>query len=182
MCSCGEANSVQHALSCTRGGLPIHRHNNICDLTSSLMEEVSTLTEREPALQQLSGKVLYGQSSNTHDDSQVVIRCRGFWNSQQDAFFDIRVFNPMASSKRTTSLNSTFTWHERKKRRMYDQHIRKVEHGSFKLLVFSASGRMGPSTTIAYKSLAGLLASKRGQTYSLVMKWLRCRLSFSQIS
>ena len=179
LCLCGKANNVQHALSCTKGGLPIHRHNDIRDLTASLMEEVSTSTEREPALQPLSGEVLYGRSSNTQDDSRVDIRCRGFWNSQQDAFFDVRVFNPMASSNRTTSLISTFTRHEREKRRMYDQCIREVEHGSFTPLVFSASGGMGPSTTIAYKRLAALLATKRGQSYSLVMRWLRCRLSFS---
>ena len=43
-----------------------------------------------------------------------------------------------------------------------------TEHGSFTPLVFLAAGGMGPSTTIAYKCLAALLAEKRGQKYSLV--------------
>ena len=34
-------------------------------------------------------------------------------------------------------------------------------------LVFLAAGGMGPSTTIAYKRLAALLAEKRGQKYSV---------------
>ena len=168
-----------HALRSIKGGLPIHRHNDICDLTASLMEEVSTSTETEPALQPLSGEMMHGLSANIQDDSRVDIRCRGFWNPQQDAFFDLRVFNPLASSNQTPALSTVFTRHEREKRRAYDQRIREVEHGSFTPLVFSFSGGMGPSTTIAYKRLAALLAEKRGQRYSLVMTWLRCRLSFS---
>ena len=76
-------------------------------------------------------------------------------------------------------INTVFTQHEREKRRAYNQRIREVEHDSFTPLIFSASGGMGPSTTIAYRRLAALLAEMRGQRYSLVMTWLRCRLSFS---
>ena len=177
-CACGKANNVQHVLSCMKGGLPIHRHNDIRDLTASLMEEVSTSTETEPALQPLSSEMMHGLSANIQDDSRVD-RCRGFWNPQQNAFFDVRVFNPLASSNQTPALSTVFMRHEREKRRAYDERIREVEHGSFTTLVFSVSGGMGPSTTTAYKRLAALLAEKRGQRYSLVMTWLRCRLSFS---
>ena len=60
-CLCGKANSDNlHALSCTKGGLPIYRHNDVRDLTasSSLMEEVSRSTGKEPMLQLLSGESL----------------------------------------------------------------------------------------------------------------------------
>ena len=121
VCSCGKANSVQHALSCTTGGLPIHRHDDIWDLTATLMEEVSSLTEIEPHLQPLAGEVLQGRSANTRDDGRVDIRCMGFWNKHQDAFFDVRVFNPLASSNQNPTINSTFLRHEKEKRRTYDQ-------------------------------------------------------------
>ena len=101
------------------------------------------------------------------------------WNKHQDAFFDVRVFNPLASSNQNPTINSTFLRHEKEKRRTYDQRAREVEHGSFTPLVFSASGGMGPATTIAYKRLATMLAQKRGQRYCEVMQWLRCRVSFS---
>ena len=47
------------------------------------------------------------------------------------------------------------------KRNEYNQRIREIEYGSFAPLVFAASGGMGPSTTIANKRLASLLASRR---------------------
>ena len=57
------------------GGLPIHRHKDIRDLTATLMEEVSSLIEIEPHLQPLTGKVLLGRSANTRDDGRVDLRC-----------------------------------------------------------------------------------------------------------
>ena len=170
---------MQHALSCTTGGLPIHHHNDIRDLTATLMEEGSSLTEIEPHLQPLTGEVLLGRSANTRDDGHVDIRCMGFWNKHQYAFFDVRVFNPLATSNQNPTINSTFLRHEKEKRRTYDQRVREVEHGSFTPLFFSASGGMGPATTIAYKRLATMLAQKRGQRYCEVMQWFRCRVSFS---
>ena len=94
-------------------------------------------------------------------------------------FFDVRVFNPLAASNQNPNILMTFQRHEREKRRLYDQRIREIEHGSFTPLVFSACGGMGPSTTIAYKRLAALIAEKRGQRYCCVMQCLRCQLSFS---
>ncbi len=38
---------------------------------------------------------------------------------------------------------------------------------------------MGREATVAVKRLADALALKRRETYSHVMNWLRCRLSFS---
>ena len=93
--------------------------------------------------------------------------------------FDVRVFTPLAASNCNTPLSSVFRRHEQEKCREYDQRIREIEHGSFAPLIFAASGGMGASTTIAYKRLASLLASRRGHMYSTTMRWLRCRLSFS---
>ena len=143
------------------------------------MSEVNTNIETEPQLQTLSGESLSRRSANAQDNSRVDIRCRGFWCSSQDALFDVRVFNPLAASNRNTPFSSVYRWHEQEKRREYDQRSREIEYGSYAPLVFAASGGMGPSTTIAYKRLASLLASRRGHMYSTTMQWLHCRLSFS---
>ena len=91
------------------------------------------------------------------------------------------MFNPLAPSNSRSSLNATYRHHESLKRRSYEQRVREVEHGSFTPLVFSATGGMVPAATIAYKSLASLLADKRQQTYNKTISWLRCSLSFSLV-
>ena len=40
MCACGSNFSVDHAMSCAKGGFPSIRHNEICDLTATLLTEV----------------------------------------------------------------------------------------------------------------------------------------------
>ena len=88
--------SMQHALNCKVGGLPIHCHNDIRDLIASLISEVCVNTNIEPSLQPLSGECLERKSANTRDDGRLGIRCRGFRQTGQDAYFDIRAFNPLA--------------------------------------------------------------------------------------
>ena len=174
-CVCGKSNDVQHALSCRVGGLPIHRHNDIRDLSASLISEVCTTTEIERTLQPLTGERLDRQSANAQDEARLDIRCRGFWQFGEDAFYDIRVFNPFAASnKNQANTPLTFIYASMiKKKRSYDQRVHEVEHGSFVPLVFSATGGMGPSTTVAYKRLASLLSQKRDHPYAETMRWFR---------
>ena len=57
--------------------------------------------------------------------------------------------------------------------------MREVERGSFTPLVFSSLGGMGKAATVMYRRLANLLSDKWNSSYSLIMGWLRCSLSFS---
>ena len=43
--ACGKANRVEHALSCCKGGHVIRRHNEIRDVTVSLLGEVTQNVE-----------------------------------------------------------------------------------------------------------------------------------------
>ncbi len=134
----------------------------------------------EPSLQHLSGEALSYATATTEDEARLDIRAKGFWgNRHQRAFFDVRVFNPNAPTYRSLQLATVYHRHEREKQRMYEQRVHEVELGSFTPLVFSTSGGMAKSTTIAYKRLASMLADKRDQPYSTVMAWLRCHLSLS---
>ena len=79
----------------------------------------------------------------------------------------------------TEIYRSPWCMHSKRKRRKYEQSVREVELGSVTPLVFSTSGGMAKSTTVAYKWLAFPLSQKSDQPYSLVMGWLHCHLSFS---
>ena len=96
----------------------------------------------------------------------------------QKAFFDVKVFNPNASSYRGSQVSSLYQKFEKDKRHKHEQRIREVEMASFTPLVFSTSGGMSGCTNIFYKRLAYLFSLKK---YSNVMAWLRCHLSFSLI-
>ena len=101
--------------------------------------------------------------------------------SEQDAFLEERVLNPHASSNRLSSPGACYRRHEREKRRMYEERIREVEHGSFTPLVFAATGGMGIAVEVFYKRLVLLISERNDQPYGTSMAWIRCRISFSLI-
>ena len=99
-CTCGTAFSTDHAIICPMGGFPSIRHNELRDVTASLLSEVCHNVATEPRLQPLSGEPLTHRTAITSDDSRLDIRARGFWSAAQDAYFDVRVFHPNAPSNR----------------------------------------------------------------------------------
>ena len=176
-CACGTKFSIEHALSCPKGGFPSIRHNEIRDLTATLLTEICNDVCIEPDLQPIDGEVLTGSSSNTQDGARLDIAANGFWGGRfERTFFDVRVFNPHAPSNRHPNC---YRKHEMEKKRQYEQRVREIEHASFTPLVLSATGGMANEATVFYKRLASCLAAKWDQSYSQTMSWLRCRLTFS---
>ena len=156
-CECGRPFSVDHSLSCLKGGFPTLRHNEILDLTASLLNNVCHDVRIEPHLQPLSGESMRYRTAKTDTEARSDISACGFWGSRfEKIFMDVRIFNPNAESYRNCTPETCFRRHEQEKRRQYDQCIREIEHASFSPLVFSTSGGMGKSTSIVYKRLAQL--------------------------
>ena len=179
-CECGAKFSVEHALSCPKGGFPSIRHNEIRDLTANLLTEVCSDVCIEPELQPVTGEVFTGATSNSQDGAQLDIAVNGFWGGRSErTFLDVRVFNPHAPSNQQPSLASCYRKQEAVKKRAYEQRVREIEHASFTPLVLSATGGMANQATAFYKRLASRLATKWDQPYSSTMAWLRCRLTFS---
>ena len=79
-------------------------------------------------------------ASNSEDRASLDVCAQGFWGDRhQRAFFDVRVFNPLAPSNYRSSLTSAYRHHETQKRRRYEERVWEIEHGSFTPLVFSAT-------------------------------------------
>ena len=98
----------------------------------------------------------------------------------QDAFFDVWVFNLLASSNRNTTIPALLKANERTKRRSYEQRIIEVEHGSFTPLVFADTGGMSPAVSTFYKRLASMIAKKHNQDCGLrTINWTGYWLRFS---
>ena len=79
--------TVGHALSCTRGGFPTLRHNEVRDLTASMLSEVCSNVSIEPALQELSGETLLGNSANRNSGARVDVAADGFWGRGRERTF-----------------------------------------------------------------------------------------------
>ena len=119
--------------------------------------------------------------ANQADGAPLDIKAGGFWGRSrfEVTFFDVRVFNPYATSYRLTPPQRIFENHDRRKRRLYEERVRAMEGGSFTPLVFSRTGATGPTSEAFLKRLASLLSQKRNVQYAETMGWLRCRLAFA---
>ena len=139
-CNCGMSCSVDYAMTCNLGFPTIH-HNEIRDLTASLLSEVCHNVAIEPHVQPLNSEGFHHKSANTDENSRLDIRARVFWNLGQDAYFDVRVLHPNAPSYCSMDLPAIYHRHEKK--RQYSQRVKEVEHGVFTPLVFFYDWRNG---------------------------------------
>ena len=116
-CECGEVFTVEHALSCPKGGFQILRHNEIRDFTASLLTEVCHDVQVEPELQPLTGESLTNATANTQDGARLDISANGVWGGRfEKTFLDVRVFNPLAPSNRHSTPSTCYMKHEREKK------------------------------------------------------------------
>ena len=179
-CHCGARFSVEHALSCPKGGFPTIRHNEIRDLTASLLSEVCKDVCTEPTLQPIPESSLNGACANHQPGARLDVAANGVWGGQHErTFFDVKVFNPHAPSNKTPDPQTAYRKHEKIKKRDYEERILNFEQATFTPIIMSTTGGMGKEATALYKRLATMLAAKWGDPYSRVLCWLRCRLGFS---
>ena len=179
-CTCGYPFSIDHALTCKTGGFPAIRHNEVRDITASLLSEVCHGVTIEPHLQPLTGEVMSHNTTVTEDGARLDVAMYGFWGGRfEKAFVDVRVFNPCAQSNRRSPLASVYRRHEQEKKRHYEERVRKVERATFTPLVMSTTGGMGRAATTFYKRLASMIGEKQNTHYTQTMNWIRCKLSFA---
>ena len=107
-CVCGSKFSVDHALQCKVGGFIYMRHNELVNMTANLSSVVCKDVEKEPILQKR-----FDHDSELRAD----VTLRGFWQRQQKAFLDVRVFSPLARSYQNQSLASVMKSMENEKKK-----------------------------------------------------------------
>ena len=76
-CVCAASFTVEHSLSCPRGGFPSICHNKIRDLTASLLTEVCHDVCTEPSLQSITDEVMARNSAITTDGARLDIAANG---------------------------------------------------------------------------------------------------------
>ena len=172
-CGCGKRNSIDHSLNCKLGGYdPIH-HNNIRDTEARIM---AFDVKVEPVLQKVSKNIKLSPETKTDDNARADTAARGIFSGHELTFFDVRISNPNAPSNRTLPLTTAYIKNKAEKMKAYGNRILQVEKGSFVLLVYSTSGRMGPQCEKTHKRIAELVAYKRNEKYADLISQIRTRL------
>ena len=97
-----------------------------------------------------------------------------FWNTCQDASFDVMVFHTIAPSNHSRSLSNAYKKHEdEKKEHMASVYLILNIAQHLLHFILSTSGGMGiRETQTFYKRLADLLSLKCDVTYSTLMGWM----------
>jgi len=94
------------------------KHNSV--LLSEVCEDAV-----EPRLATITGENL-PCSTIKSDETRLDISARGFWIPGQKAFFDVRVFNPIAGRYRNQSLSKCHEMNEREKKTSECYNVIKV--------------------------------------------------------
>ena len=159
-------------MTCRMGGIPTICHNEIHDITAPMLTKICHNVSTEPPLLPLTSESFAHCSASRDPNARLDIHARGFWNTGQDAFFDVRVFHPNASSNRSMTIASAYRKHELTKKREYAQCVWDVKHCVFTPLVLSTTDGMGWEAVIFYKRLADGISRKEQKAYSVVMGWI----------
>ena len=178
MCACGNKFDLSHALSCKKGGFISLRHNEVRDITSSLLKEVCRDVRVEPSLLELNGEELNRQANRTRE-ARLDVSASGFWIPGQRVFLDVRVFDLSAQRYRGLELAKCFKRNEDEKKKKYNERVLQVENGSFTPLVFSANGGMARECQLFYKRLSEMIAEKRNISSTVATKFIRTKICFS---
>ena len=78
------------------------------------MSEVCPNVATEPILQPVTNERFFYCSANTETGARLDVRAQGFRGIyHQQAYFDVRVFNPLATSNRQSAIYTCFQSHDR---------------------------------------------------------------------
>jgi hypothetical protein len=180
---CGERFTTEHAMSCRKGGLILHRHNDLVATWGQLCGQAHTpSTVSDEPLIQTSQDVRAAGSNRTEPTPELRgdIAVHGFWTRGSTAIFDVRVTDTDAPSNRNTAPEKVLQRHEKEKKDKYGA-LCIARRRTFTPLVFSVDGMQGVEATAASRRLASSLASKWKRSYSEVCGFVRSRLSIALV-
>ena len=172
-CACGEHYSMNHALSCKKGGFITHRHNNIRDFLTILLNKVCVNVKKEPHLLPVTNERFQHRTTNSEDGARLDVKASDFWRRGQTSFFDVRITHVNTPSNQNKNTSTIFRQHEQAKKREYNERVLEVEHDSFTPLVFGTNGGMGEECSRFVSELANKPSVKQNEEYAVVISWLR---------
>ena len=168
-CQNEEAFSIEHALSCKTGGFISQRHDNIKNLLVASLAKVCKNVESEPRMIPPDNEEFRLQSTNTSEEARLDVKARSFWSKRVNVFFDVPLTHVNSKSNQGLSTSKIFENHENEKKRLYNQQIVDVEHGTFTLLIFGTNGVVGEECSLFLKKLTEKLSFKTDESYAHII-------------
>ena len=146
------------------------------DMEAMFMREVCSDVKLEPMLIPTDAERAAG---TTAERARLDVSGRGVWSQYERTFVDIAVTHPTAQSHVGKKMDQLYREFEQAKKRKYLDRVINTEKRTLTPLIFSTTGGMGPECSRFNKRLAELIAAKKGEVYSHVMRHLRTRLRFA---
>jgi hypothetical protein len=181
---CGQRFTVEHAMTCRKGGMIISRHNDVCAEWGHLCAQAlsPSAVSDEPLIN--SGRDYQAEADATGTEVGPELRgdiaAHGFWRRGTTAIFDVRITDTDCKSNRARDPAKILLSNEKEKRDRYlEPCLRRRKH--FTPLVFSIDGLRGAEAAAASQKLASLLSAKWKRTYSQVCGFVRSRITLALV-
>jgi hypothetical protein len=192
---CHEHMTVEHALSCKKGGLVHIRHDDVADEWRHLCGIALSpgRVEREPKIYSCVGRrareagiaVVDTPATGGRDGMQTTeergdAAVHGFWQRCRTTIFDVRITDTDARSARGRDFAKVLAAHEKEKKNKYLQPCLQMRK-DFTPLVYSVDGIAGREARNAERKLATHLAAKWGKGYSEMVHYVRVRMALAVV-
>ena len=189
---CGANFSVEHALSCKKGGLVGWRHNDARDEWAWLCTKAlpPSQVSTEPTINDGAflgvGRGIGGRAAaaragvDSGGEQRGDVSARSFWRGRRRAIFDVRITDTDAPSYGKRAAAKILAAAEKEKEEKYGEACR-AQQKDFTPLVYSVDGMPGKLARAAERRLAQLLAAKWDRHYSDVVNFVRVRMSLAVV-
>ncbi len=193
---CGQAFSVQHAMTCKKGGLVIIRHNEIGDeladiaskaLTPSAVRDEPTIYPHGCASENVkkaqetpsaSKSPIVRPKSLSCDEDRGDLLIQGLWARGTDCIIDVRVTDLDCKSNRSKDPHKVLAQHEQAKKKKYLEACTE-QRRHFSPFAVSTDGVIGKEARALLWRLLALLADKWDQPYSVACGYVNACMSIA---
>ncbi|KAL7474494.1 hypothetical protein ACHAW6_000466, partial [Cyclotella cf. meneghiniana] len=189
---CGAGLTLEHGLSCKRGGLVGIRHNDVRNKWAHLCS--IALTNLRVVIEPT---IFYGNRSRAGENNATPatpcplnptntlgdeackdILAHGFWNQGRGTVFNVHICDTNSCSYGNTSLSKFLECHAKEKKDKYETAC--LDHcWDFTPLVYSVDRVASKDAQKAEQCIAWLIAKKWSGKYSDIASFIRTRISLA---
>ena len=180
-CACGMSNSVNHALTCKKGGYVTFRHDILVETEAELLREAKCRNVyTEPSLLPTCEQ-MHPKGTITVDGARLDIVATGLYGKNEKTFMDVRITHANAPSNLSIPVDKLLLKNEAEKKTKYASRVINTERATFIPLVFTTAATTAPECNKFHKRVAELIANKRKEQYGKVLSYIRTRISFAML-